>query len=447
MTIAWAPHPGPQTEALARAEFEVLYGGARGGGKTDAGFAWLSKLIQHPEYRFLVIRKNGNDLSDWIDRARLFFKPLGGEVCGNPAVIKFPSGAMGKTGHLKDDNAYTKYVGHEYHRILLEELTLIPSEENYLKLISSCRSTVPGISPRVFATTNPGNAGHIWVKNRFVKHGKGKAFLDPITARHRIFIPSKVTDNPTIMTNDPGYILFLQGLPEKLRRAWLDGDWDVFEGQYFAEWDEKFHVYEPFKIPASWPRFRAMDWGYTDHFCCLWGAVGPDNHVFIYREYYKNRRTDSEYAEEIAALSKEEKINYTVGDPGSFWVKRPETGVARFETFSLNGIPIIPANNDRSPGWSRVREYLQPREYQGGKSAWVHVSRECRNLIRTLPALVHDDKKPEDIMDGMEDHAPDTLRYLLQSRQPLTQVRSKTYKNDYEAALAQAERQERRGLN
>ena len=127
-----------------------MYGGARGGGKTDCGMAWLLRATEHPDARMLVVRRNADDLADWIDRAHKMYPYA--KIVGKPATIKFPSGAIIRTGHLKDDQAYTKYQGHEYQRVLIEELTQIPSEESYLKLISSCRSTIQGLEPRIFCT-------------------------------------------------------------------------------------------------------------------------------------------------------------------------------------------------------------------------------------------------------------------------------------------------------
>jgi len=144
MKVHWKPQD-KQTIALARIEDEILYGGARGGGKTDAGQAWLLYDIDKPKYRALVIRKNADDLRDWVDRARQMFAGTGAIFTGNPPEIRFPKGGIIRTGHLKDENAYEKYQGHEYQRILIEELTHIPSEESYLKLVSSCRSTVDGL--------------------------------------------------------------------------------------------------------------------------------------------------------------------------------------------------------------------------------------------------------------------------------------------------------------
>lgn len=200
--------------------------------------AWLLYDVQNPLFRALVIRKNSEDLKDWIDRAQRMYSGTGAKFVGKPAEIHFPSGAKIVTGHLKDDNAFMKYQGHEYHRILLEELTHIPSEESYLKLISSCRSTVPGLKPRIFATTNPGGSGHSWVKKRFVDPSRAMtAFEDPQSGRARIYIPATVDDNPTLIEADPEYIHFLESLPPDLKAQWRFGSWDnqKIKGAYYAD--------------------------------------------------------------------------------------------------------------------------------------------------------------------------------------------------------------------
>lgn len=240
----WKPHDGAQTEALSRSEWEILYGGSRGGGKTDAGIVWIAEPVKHPKYRGLVIRKNATDLGDWLDRAELMYKSLGGKRVGTKFGIEFhfPSGAKIRTGHLKDESAYNKYQGHEYQRILIEELTLIPSEELYLKLVSSCRSTVDGAKPQVFCTANPGEVGHVWVKERFVdigEPGKPVPFKDEESGftKWRIYIPATIEDNPTLLEKDPGYLAWLNSLPLALKRAWRYGDWSVYDirGAYYND--------------------------------------------------------------------------------------------------------------------------------------------------------------------------------------------------------------------
>lgn len=230
----WRPHP-KQEQALLSTAFETLYGGARGGGKTDAGVVFLLYDHDSPDYRALVIRKNHEDLKDWIDRARNLYAATGAKFVGNPVEIHFPNGGKIFTGHFKDDNSYTKYQGQEYCRMLIEELTQIPSEELYMKLVSSCRST-KGLRPMIFATANPGGAGHAWVKKRFIDPSvPGKVFIDPISGRTRVFIPATVEDNPTIMAKDPDYVKFLDSLPEDLREQWRKGNWNmnVIKGAYF----------------------------------------------------------------------------------------------------------------------------------------------------------------------------------------------------------------------
>lgn len=189
------------------------------------------------KYRALIIRLNAKDLSDWIDKAKALYEPLGAEFIGSPVEIRWPSGPIFRTGHLKDENAYTQYQGHEYQRMLIEELTQIPDVGSYEKLISSCRSTVEGIEAQVFCTTNPGNIGHQWVKDRWNIEDKfswGKPLLGmsavvsgELIERYRIFIHAKVEDNPKLLQADPGYVAQLESIADpNLKRAWRDGDWD-----------------------------------------------------------------------------------------------------------------------------------------------------------------------------------------------------------------------------
>lgn len=238
--ILWKPTK-KQSEALIRQEFEILFGGARGGGKSDCGIAWLLYDSDKPDFRALVIRRNADDLKDWIDRAETLYSQIGAKSAGNPREFKFPSGAVIRTGHLKDDQAYTKYQGHEYHRMVIEELTHITTEEKYLKLVSSCRSTNKELIPQVFCTTNPGSAGHAWVKKRWNiddRPMKNIITLDPITQRKRIFIPSLITDNPFLIENDPSYVQFLESLPQGLKEQWRYGYWEDVEikGAYYSKY-------------------------------------------------------------------------------------------------------------------------------------------------------------------------------------------------------------------
>lgn len=238
--VIWKPLP-KQEKALLRQENEILFGGSRGGGKTDTGMAWPLFWIHEPRFRCLVIRRNADDLRDWVDRARTMYAGTGAQFVGNPIEIKFPSGAVIRTGHLKDENAYSKYQGHEYQKIVIEELTHIPRESDYESLLGSNRSTIPEITPQIFATTNPDGPGHDWVKRRWNipdNPEKGIFVQDEVTKLSRVFIPSRLTDNPKLSEIDKTYELRLKSIQdEDLRNAWLNGSWADFnlKGTYYSD--------------------------------------------------------------------------------------------------------------------------------------------------------------------------------------------------------------------
>jgi len=234
--VTWKPTPKQELSLETTAD-EVLFGGSRGGGKTDSALQWLLYDIKNKALRQLVIRRNATDLADFVDRARTKYTPLGAKVSGNPAVITFPSGATIYTGHLATPDAYTKYQGWEIHRLLMEEVTHIPTEKLYEKLLGSLRSTVPGITTQVFLTTNPGGQGHEWVKERFHIDNKPHGEKFEVDGKTRIYIPATIRDNIHLMDADPGYLKYLESLPPGLREQWLDGSWDDMdiEGAYYIK--------------------------------------------------------------------------------------------------------------------------------------------------------------------------------------------------------------------
>lgn len=237
----WRPHPGKQEDCLAFEDVnEKLYGGGRGGGKTDVGQVWMvhPDYVAHPLYRGLVIRKRATDLTDWMDRAKRMYAPLRAQFKGSPGIITFPSGAVIRGGHLGDTDAYTKYQGHEYQRILIEEASHIPSEDLYEKLLGSNRSTIPELPARSMCTANPDGDGNKWLKKRFrIKPSQNIQWHRRDDGRVMMYVPSKVEDNPTLAA-DPAYIQFLEGISDPdLRRAWREGDWEAFgvKGSYFGD--------------------------------------------------------------------------------------------------------------------------------------------------------------------------------------------------------------------
>jgi phage terminase large subunit len=220
-------------------------------------------------------------------------------------------------------------------------------------------------------------------------------------------------DNPHLAQS---YWDMLNTQPERRRRAWLDGDWDVFEGQVFEEWRRHVHVIKPFSIPDDWTRWRAVDWGYSAPFCCLWFARerGTDLTI-VYREAYERGLTDPEQAEMVRDLTGEdEHIESTLADP-SMWTLRTmeRQTVTSADVYAKHGVPLRRADNDRMTGMRRVREALKVR---GDDSTNLRIFENCQNLIRTLPALPYDKVRVEDVDTNAEDHAYDALRYGLSWR-------------------------------
>jgi phage terminase large subunit len=439
--IAWQPHPGPQTKALQRTEFEVLYGGARGGGKTDAGIAWLIREVHNPQFRALVIRRNADDLRDWTDRANQLYSKLGAKMTGKPPEFHWSSGAIIRTGHLKDEAAYTKYQGHEYHRMLIEEVNQIPSERAYLRLIASCRSTVKGLDARVFLTTNPGGIGHAWVKARFIDiapWGTPYEYTEEIFgrkfSRSRVFIHAKIDDNPSLIENDPNYILTLEQLkytdPE-LYRAWRFGDWDVFVGQVFREFDRSKHVIEHVLPKTNLNHFIGIDWGYQGKeahegaFACVALCLYRENfkgkefnRVVQYREWYGKGKTPDLWAQDIYDKSHVKKYDDGVGDASMF---NPQSDGSKpisdimHETWDK-------LNHDKY--WLRLKQGTRNRV---SRVATLHnwlslapdglpyllITEDNIHTVRTLPALIYDESKVEDVDTEGEDHLYDALTYIL----------------------------------
>jgi len=426
------PHDGPQTLALIQPEntFEILYGGARGGGKTFAGLLWLLDHIDKPKYRALVIRRNADDLTDWIDRARQLYIKYGATVTGRPGIIKFPSGAVIRTGHLKDEAAYTKYQGHEYQRIVIEELTQITLEKMYLQLIASCRSTVPGIKPRIFLTANPGGNGHSWVKARFVDPERPNKRFEDNSGRKRIYIPARVDDNPTLLENDPDYLATLESLKEvdlELYKAWRMGSWEVFAGQAFRQFNYDTHVSPFLDYPLDLcKKIITFDWGFRDPVAIHWIALTPENHkgvrrAFVYREIHYGEhgkipaeKEPEELAKEIKKFTDTEKVDYMVLPHDAFAHKESKFTIADIFKRVLNegkGTVNIKRGNtlQRGARLNRVAIMHQYLAIAADGKPYIQFHPSCKSIIKSLPTLIYDEKHVEDIDTTGDDHDYDSV--------------------------------------
>ena len=407
-------YPNPrQREFFESKARHTAYGGARGGGKSWAIRRKLVLLALHyPNLQLLLLRRTLSELTE--NHVRALQTELSGFVDYNQTqrVFTFPNGSRIKLGYCDNEQDVYCYQGQEYDVIAMEEATQFT--ESQMQFLSTCNRTVrTDFTPRMYYTCNPGGVGHGWVKRLFID----RRYRGSERAEDYVFIPARVTDNPFLM-RDKHYQTTLENLPEPLRRAYLDGDWDVLAGQYFGEFSRNRHVVDPFTIPKSWRKFRAMDWGYNDPCAVLWFAVAPGGRVYAYREYYERKVLSSETARRIRQLTDEETIAYTAASPDA-WQSRGMSGsqdlsgMSIAEVFAHGGVPLIRADNARIPGWQRVREYLA--EADDGLPRLL-IFRTCENLIRTLPMLTFDEHFSEDVSAHCEDHAPEALRYGLMSR-------------------------------
>jgi hypothetical protein len=429
----WKAQKGPQAEAIAATwARELFFGGARGGGKTDLLLADFLQDVPHYEsnWQGILFRRTYPELLEVIRRSQDMYAPTGGEWYEQKKEWRWPNGACLRMAYLERTADATRYQGHQYTWIGWEELTQWPTDEGYRLLIACNRWTKASVpTKRIRSTGNPGGAGHHWVKQRFIDYApKGYVpYLDPETKFSRIFIPSRVQDNKILMAIDPGYVDALRGVgsPEMVR-AWLEGDWSVIAGAFFPEFTIAKHVIRPITLPSHWTRFRAADWGSSSPFSVLWFAVSdgtktgdghyfPPNSLICYREWYGGKDgVGLKMPVELVAKGIKERdgndhISYSVLDPSAF---KQDGGPSHGETFHRNGVYFRPADNTRIQGWEQVRSRLIGQD----DTPMVYIFSTCPELIRTLPALQHDDVKIEDVNTEGDDHAPDAFRYGLMSR-------------------------------
>lgn len=423
---AWVMQPRQaRAEAFLRDTdvFELLYGGAAGGGKSEWILHHFYKLAtEYPGFHGLILRRTFPELRrSLIMRSWERFDTSICRYHASEHIWRFENGSTIEFGYCESDSDVYQYQSAEYDAVGWDELTQFPTDFPYTYLMSRCRTTLDkqarGLRPHIVAGTNPGGVGGAWVKSRFIDPMPPESVLRAtvmVNGRElevpRVFVPAKLSDNAYLGDD---YGIALANLPPAIRAALMDGSWDVIEGQYFKDWNREIHVVDPFTIPPHWRRIRGIDYGYRNPFACLWIAFDPDGNAFVYRELYRTELLPSEQAEAILRASSlaREQVDYTVADP-SIWI-RTGAGPPIAQQYSDRGLQCRKANNARVDGWQRVREYLKP-DRRGVPR--LRIFSTCPDLIRTLPMLVHDDVRPEDLDTDGEDHAADALRYALMSR-------------------------------
>ena len=326
--VVWKPQPR-QADFMTRPEYEALYGGAAGGGKSDALVIEATRQVHIPYYKALIIRKTFPQLTELIEKSQRYYSAAFPKAKYNESkhTWTFPSGAKIVFGSMQHTKDKLNYQGKAYDFVAFDELTHFTYEE-YVYLKSRNRPNGPGTRCYIRSTANPGGVGHGWVKERFITAAKPMTTIwEKVKVSYpdgriedrwesRVFVPSSVFDNKILLENDPNYLVKLASMPEAEKNALLYGDWDSFSGQYFAEWRDSpdiklcnaagispedalkqrrfTHVIEPFDIPRGWTISRSYDFGYNKPFSLQYWASDYDGVLYNFLEVYGCTGTPNE---------------------------------------------------------------------------------------------------------------------------------------------------------
>ena len=441
--VIWTPQP-KQQEFMARTEYEALYGGAAGGGKSDALLVEALRQVKIPHYSGIIFRKTYPMLSDLIERSRELYGAAFPKARYNSTehVWRFPSGARISFGNMQREADRVNYQGKHYDFVAFDELTQFTWNE-YSYLMSRNRPSGPGTIVYMRSTANPGGIGHAWVKERFVTSAvPGKPITDTYKVvdtegkvieltKKRIFIPASVFDNKILLKNDPNYLANLAMMNEHEKQALLYGSWDSFDGQVFTEWrndphgydtQEWTHVINPFKIPDTWRIYRGFDFGYSKPFAVGWYAVDHNGCIYRIAEWYGCTKTPNtgirltpqeiakgiyEREHELPQLKGRKIIG--IADP-AIWEESKGESIERMLERAPYFISNDKGDHKRLPGLMQFHYRLSFDE--NGRSMF-YCFNTCKEFIRTIPTLVYDDKNIEDIDTEGEDHIYDECRYVM----------------------------------
>jgi hypothetical protein len=410
----------------------VVFGGARGGGKSVAVLMEsLKQAVWRPGLQVLVLRRTLAELRRTLllELARYgFAEKLGARWNGQDMTLTFENGSQILFGYLESMSDCSRYQGASFGLLCVDEATLI--DPNALDIVLEClRSGDLGksvIGARY--SCNPGGPGHSRIKSTVIDPTEyGRRVVTDDFGRRVVYIPAKCSDNPHL---GPEYAHTLDAIPDANRRAAMrDGNWDAFGGQVFGEWNRDRHIIprDAISIPQSWQRYCGIDWGWSAPACALWAARDGDGRLWLYREIYVTQTPPETLAAMILGAQSQDGQVIAFVDPSV--VAKPTGGLSVYEKFGQSGLGTALAANERIPGWLSLHAALaegplcQVHQLMREQGKWddetcprLHVlDGTCPNLVRTLPALAYDKNNVEDVDTDLEDHASDCARYICHS--------------------------------
>ncbi len=420
--------PNPkQAEFLSATEKYIAFGGARGGGKSWAVRTKAKLLaLRYGGIRLLILRRTYQELES--NHIRFLRRELHGiaEYRATDRIFTFPNGSTIEFGYCANDSDLDRYQGAEYDVIFIDECTQL--KESWMRQLAACIRGVNAYPKRIYYTCNPGGPGHSYIKRLFID----RRFEPGEDPRDYRFIPARVSDNEALLKAQPGYVHQLETLPRRLRMAWLEGRWDVFEGQVFTEFtddpahyrDRRYtHVIDPFDIPREWRIYRSYDFGYAKPFSCGWWAVDYDGVIYRILELYGCTNTPDEGVlwtperqfREIRRIEDEHpylkgRDIRGVADPAIWDASR---GESVYETALKYRLYFEKGDNRRIAGWMQMHYRMQ---FDAEGYPQMYVFNTCRGFLRTVPQLLYSETAPEDVDTHQEDHIADETRYFCMSR-------------------------------
>lgn len=465
--LSYALEGGKPQRAAAKV---IAYGGAAGGGKSDAMV--MGSIIACLTYEGIAVgyfRRKFTQLQGAggaIFRATSLLAPMldTGLVKWNGTNFRFTffNGSILQFAHLQHEDDVFNYQSQQFDVIAFDEATHF-SRFQYRYMLTRNRSNTPNMPrPFVMMGTNPGGPGHTWFKDEFVRIGDPEKVhmceVEPGRFEEHIFIPATLSDNSALEERDPEYRKNLENQPEHIRRQLLEGDWDAVDGVAFPEWRSAIHIIDPFEVPEEWIKFRSLDWGYSKPYACHWFAVDYDGRLYCYRELYGyGGSADKGSKEDPADVAKRiweiehwqdeegrwhsENLYDAVADD-AIWGGKQDNSPDIAEQFLNAWIELDRKHGTKTMLWRKVGKGPKSRisgrlevhhrlkvpkddnHKPTGEKPMLLFFKNCKHVIRTLPELLNDDKNPEDVDTNMEDHAYDSIRYGCMSRPITTKPKS-----------------------